>query len=288
MLPDKLESFFYWVNERHMIYLKKEAGSQRPWTNDNTLNTFKFTNVFRELDRTTVWMRKHFTGPNSDRPTEEIIFNCCLFRMFGTMEFADVHGWVFEWDPSRAKALARERLNNKLKVFTGAYIITNQGLKEPKEQVVSDLFLTPVWNARKELAQVAKETKSLEALHKALGKFQGWGGGGFMAYEVATDLNHTAALSDASDRFTWANAGPGAKRGLNRLWGRPLHYNSKKQDWNTEMLVLLKKAPNWLADHVPKGDFDMRSIEHSLCEWDKYTRVETGEGKPRSLYKPTV
>lgn len=285
MVEENVGMFFYWINERHSIYLKKEGGAPRPWTRDSVLDKYKFTNVFRELDRTTVWMRKNFTGPNSDRPAEEILFNCCLFRMFGTMEFAEAHGWVQQWDAKRAKAIARERLNNKQKVFTGAYIITNQGLKDPKEQVVADMFLTPIWNARKELAQLAKETNSLEALHKALGKFQGWGGGGFMAYEVVTDLNHTTVLPEASDRFTWANAGPGAKRGLNRIYGRPLHHNSKNQDWNTEMLVLLKTAPERLGGHIPKADFDMRSIEHSLCEWDKYMRVSLGQGTPRSLYR---
>ena len=29
---------------------------------------------------------------------------------------------------------------------------------------------------------------------------------------------------------------------------------------------------------------DMRTIEHSLCEWDKYERVRLGQGTPRSKY----
>ena len=28
----------------------------------------------------------------------------------------------------------------------------------------------------------------------------------------------------------------------------------------------------------------MRTIEHSLCEWDKYERVRLGQGTPRSKY----
>ena len=43
-----------------------------------------------------------------------------------------------------------------------------------------------------------------------------------MSYEVVTDLNYTPVLNNAVDRFSWANAGPGAKRGLNRIWDRPL------------------------------------------------------------------
>ena len=30
---------------------------------------------------------------------------------------------------------------------------------------------------------------------------------------------------------------------------------------------------------------EMREIEHSLCEFDKYERVRNGEGKPRGLYR---
>ena len=37
-------------------------------------------------------------------------------------------------------------------------------------------------------------------------------------------------------------------------------------------------------DHVPVGQVDMRTIEHSLCEWDKYERVRLGQGKPRSKF----
>jgi hypothetical protein len=29
----------------------------------------------------------------------------------------------------------------------------------------------------------------------------------------------------------------------------------------------------------------MREVEHTLCEFDKYERVRTGEGKPRGVYR---
>jgi len=287
MIQENLEKFFYWINERHLIYAKRRAGDAAPWTEDKILQTYKFTNVFREYDRTTLWMRKHWTNPNHDSPAEEIIFNCCLFRMFGTMEFAEQHGWTKKWNPNYAKALARNRLNSGKKVFTGAYIITNQGLKDPKEQVVVDLFLNPLWENRKYLADMARETNSLQAMHGVLGQFRGWGGGGFMAYEVITDLNHTPVLALAKDRMKWANAGPGAKRGLNRIHGRDLN-SIKARDWNAEMYELLQRSAEYLGNHVPQAEFDMRSIEHSLCEWDKYMRVLLDQGRPRSLFKPTL
>lgn len=281
---DDERQFFYWINERHAIYLSKAAGQPKPWTNDKIFQQYKFTNPFRELDKTTVWMREHLTRPNSNASIEETLFNCCVFRMFGTMEMGEALGWIKQWDPEYVKSLARGRLSMGLKVFTGAYIITNQGLKNPKEEVVCDIFLTPVWKAREQLANCIRETNSLEALHKELGRFAGWGGGGFMAYEVVTDLNHTSAMPEPDDRFTWANAGPGAKRGLNRLHGRPLD-KASGVDWNSEMRQLLDIAPKYCDPEVREQVIDMRTIEHSLCEWDKYQRVLLGQGKPRSLYK---
>lgn len=287
MLEDALDRFFYWINERHRIFLKKAAGEPPPWTEDPILGTYKFTNAFRELDRTTVWMRENWTNPNILAPLDIQFFNVCFFRMFGTMEFADAHGYVTEFYPEYTKDLARQRLENKQKVFTGAYIITNQGLKLPKEEVVVDLFLKPIWDNRQHLLNIAQATQSLKAVHEALGRYRGWGGGGFMAYEAVTDMNYTPVMPTPLDKYVWANAGPGAYRGLNRLHGRPLTQKGKI-DEQQEMRLLLALCGERLEPHVKDmgAQIDMRMIEHSLCEFDKYERVRLGEGKPRSLYKP--
>ena len=295
MNPENVESFFHWINERHLIYLKRMAGVPAPWTDDSILNRYKFTNPFRENDRVTVWMRKNWTRPHDVDSLPLQIYNICLFRMFGTSEFAEAVGWQTEWKPELLKSVACQRLNNKQKVFTGAYIITNQGLRLPKEEVVVDLFLGPVWQNSERLAGIALQN-NLELMHKHLGQLKGWGGGGFMAYEAVTDMYHTPVLDHAEDGMTWANAGPGAKRGLNRIHDRNL--TNGRADWNHEMQVLLGHKDYYLWDMDtfeveetkelylksprPTNLVNMRCIEHSLCEWDKYERVRLGQGRPRS------
>jgi len=281
---EPIERYFYWINERHAIFQKRAKGQPAPWTQDEILRDYKFTNPFRENDRVTIWMRNNWTTPHNNRPWGEIIFNCCLFRMIGTSEFAEVHGWAEEFNPEYTKFLITERLKNKLRTFTGAYIITNQGLKVSKAEVVVDHFLTPIWIQKKALAEVARETQSLQALHEAMGNYKGWGGGGFMSYEVVTDLNYTPVLQQATDKYKWANAGPGAKRGLNRIHERPYKKSLSQTQANDEMQKLLSKAPSYIGEHVPLEAVDMRTIEHSLCEWDKYERVRLGQGKPRSKF----
>ena len=283
-MTENIERFYRWINERHAIYQKRAKGVQPPWTDDPILQEYKFTNPFRENDRVTVWMRNNWTKPNDNRPHGEIIFNCCLFRMGGTSEFANEHGWVQQFDPAQTKELINTRIERGLRTFTGAYIITNQGLKLPKSEVVVDYFLAPIWEDKEALAKVAKTTQSLQAVHEAMASYRGWGGGGFMSYEVVTDLNYTPVLSSAKDRYRWANAGPGAKRGLNRIHDSPLTKSMNQTQANDEMLELLKRASGYVGFHVPIAEVDMRTIEHSLCEWDKYERVRLGQGKPRSKY----
>ena len=91
--------------------------------------------------------------------------------------------------------------------------------------------------------------------------------------------NDTSLGNKASDINTWANAGPGAMRGLNRMKNRDLNYTSKKHDWCLEMRELLV-----LACGKYSLDFELREIEHSLCEYDKYERVRLKQGSPRSKY----
>jgi len=41
----------YWTKERDAIYTARREGKPSPWTTDHILRAYKFTNVFRELDR---------------------------------------------------------------------------------------------------------------------------------------------------------------------------------------------------------------------------------------------
>ena len=51
--------FFDYIDERHFIYLKRQDGKTFPWTQDKILQTYSFCNVYRELDKVTIWIRKN-------------------------------------------------------------------------------------------------------------------------------------------------------------------------------------------------------------------------------------
>ena len=47
----RIEAFYNFMKERELIRLRKEDGEPFPWTDDPNLQTYKFTNVKRKLNR---------------------------------------------------------------------------------------------------------------------------------------------------------------------------------------------------------------------------------------------
>ncbi len=269
---------------REQLRLRKEAGEPWPWSNDDILNAFKFTNVKREHDRTTRWMRAHWTTPNSHRPAGEIIFNCALFRYFGTSEFAAAVGWQTAWDPDRCIRVASERKASNKRVFTGAYIVPTLGHRGPKVEAVCNLILSPLWNRRDRLAEVARESRRWEKVAAEMRGLPGFGGTGFMAKEVLQDVMQTPVLGDACDRNTWCPAGPGARRGLNRIYNRDLKRTVGDAQLLEEMTSLLHSAAFALPPYMP--ELELHDIQFQLCEYDKYERFRLGQGRPKARYEP--
>lgn len=272
------------MERREALRIKKEGGAAWPWSDDDILNRYKFTNVRREDDRTTRWMRANWTDPNAMRPAGEIIFNCALFRYFGTLEFAEAVGWQRDFDPTAIIEMAASRRAVRERVFTGAYIIPTLGLRRPKHEVVADIILAAVWENRLALATIAEETKSWRLVAEGLRRLPGFGGTGFMAKEVLQDVLHTPVLRHAVDRNHWCPAGPGARRGLNRIYERPLSSAVPENKLLQEMKSLYELSEKALADFMPT--LELHDIQFQLCEFDKYERVRLSEGFPKALYRP--
>lgn len=272
-----IEGYFNFLNERHLIYLRKSRGGDYPWTTDPILQKYKFTNVFRENDRTTVWFRENVREGMRDEM--DVALATIIFRWFNLIETGKIlleHDLYRDWDSD----YCIEILSDQPQWVTGAYIIKTPNGMNKLEGVC--WCIDQIANDNNKFIDSMHEAKgSLKALWDVLMPYPYMGP--FMAYEVVTDWRHTFLGDEATDIMTWGNPGPGAKRGLNRIHGRPLNKQIKSDINIGEMQVLLELSQEWLHGQVPS--LEMRDIEHTLCEFDKYERVRNGEGKPRSIYK---
>lgn len=313
MTTPRINDIAAFMKARHDIYLDRKAGKPGPWTADPVLRDGRFCNIFRELDTVTIWVEENIRKPYADHPN--LWFMLAIARYINwpdtlryLMDEAEPGTWPDEegFEPAKLTKALEDYAAAGNKVYTGAYMIraesdpSKEWYSWTKHRYIAEIVLGRLWEDREEWQRMLETTpgvlRAFNRLETVWEKFQqhryiGWGP--FMAYEVVTDLRHTRYLRNAPDIYTWANAGPGAIRGLNRLYGRDLAAKPRPEQTNREMFELMKELndldePGFNAtfgepcDVTPR--FEMRDIEHTLCEFDKIERVRKGEGKMRTKY----
>lgn len=301
-MTPRIDEIAAFMVKRHQVYLDRKAGKPGPWTDDPILRDGRFCNIFRELDTVTIWIDENIRKPFADH--QHLWFMLAIARY---VNWPPTLQWLIDrasswpdssvFEPKFLTAALEAQAASGNKVYTGAYMIraesdpTKEWYSWSKHRYIAEIVLGRLWEDRLRFADHLSQA-SLEAAWSMFQepRYVGWGP--FMAYEVVTDLRHTRYLRNAPDIYTWANAGPGAIRGLNRLYSRPLEAKPRPGDTNREMRELMLNL-NDIATYKPSSDlnrvfgvkpFEMRDIEHTLCEFDKYERVRLGEGKMRSKY----
>ena len=278
---EMLQRYFDFCIERHGIYVRRFIHKEEPpWTDDEILRKYKFTNVYRELDRVTIWIRKHIRELYAD--DKRLYFNLAVARQFNWPDTLAMFGFIRKFDDEDVMQLVRfvEKFQMQgNKIFTGAFMISapSKGSKyTSKVHYIFEGVLKPLWDAK----EPAWDT--IENATKWFMQFRGFGG--FMSYEVVSDMRWTRYLENAPDRDTWAYPGPGARRGLNRICGLSVKSRELKMGKMIKMMAeLVELSDGYLPGWMPL--FEARTVEHTLCEFDKYERVRLGQGRPRSLYR---
>lgn len=281
MTPD-YSPVFYWIRERENIRIRKERGDAMPWSSDTILNTYRFCNVRREDDLITRWIaaniRHKFLG------YKHLWFMLCIARQINwpptLAELIARNTWPTNdsFNPQSMTTVLRQRMACGEKVYTGAYMISAPKEKgADKAAYIAEQVCGDLWARRAEF-QANEYGTTLEHVHRQLMQSNGWGN--FMSYQAVVDMRFTFLLCDAPDVNTFAAAGPGTIRGLNRIHGRPYKQVLRQDQALDEMRQLFQ--------HVGQTGvrMDFSDVPNILCETDKYMRTKLGQGSPRALYVP--
>lgn len=278
----QLQILAYWVRERERIREEKERGAPPPWTDDEVLSAYRFCNVRREDDLVTRWIRDHIRVPFDEH--QHLWLMLCIARQVNwpdtLRELMSSYGaWPGDefFSPSNITAVLNARKSRGEKVYTGAYMISAPAEKgADKQAYVAETVVGGLWDRRREFR---RPFVSLEDTHRKISATNGWGP--FMAYQAVVDMRFTPLLRDAPDVATWAAAGPGTLRGLNRLHGRAVDAPQSQASALAEMRGL-----HPIIQDAAEVVMDFSDVPNILCEFDKYLRVARGEGKPRARYVP--
>lgn len=270
------ELFLYWIRERLSIKKKKDNGDPKPWTEDPILQKYKFCNVRRMDDRVSDWLVKNWYTPR-DIPSATFLTAATLARQLNNIDSLSEVGFPMRWDPCRYKGILEDRQNRGLTNFSAAYMITGTLGGSKVEQIV-DKVVTPIHKYRKEIWQQAGKGQSIEQLWRVLLNFAGFSS--FIAGQVTADLRH-AIDAPWEDKDVWAPIGPGSVRGLNRLLNRELHQIVRQPEFDSTLpnIISMVKSNVEGTEHLEAID-----VQNCLCEYDKYMRTLSGEGRPKQKY----
>lgn len=267
-----VERFLYWIKERHNIYLRRKAGKEKPWTDDEILRRYRFCNVCRRDDRVSRWLLDNWYGPFFDHPNMLIAVVLARFlnlpRSLEAVEFPEV------WNRRRIKRVLRQVKKSGATIFNAAYMVRgNDG--PDKLASVLDYTIEPLVRRPPEL-----DTCSMKKCWEQIEPRYGFGS--FMAGQVVADLRW-AVQGRWNDRRKWAPIGPGSQRGLNRLLGREVKAIIKQQTFVECLVGLISNYKGQLPLGLTRR-MEAMDWQNCLCEFDKYERVLFEGRRLKRLY----
>jgi DNA polymerase I-like protein with 3'-5' exonuclease and polymerase domains len=142
-----LDKFVDMVAERHAIYQRRQAGQAYPWTENKILGRWYFTNMYRSLDKNTVWLWDNWCRPHAS--DIDLWFAMVVARLTNRIETWEALGYPVPWNPEHYVEVMASLPKGKR--YGGAYVIPGvKGDKRPKYVTQAEIF-TRMWNDRERL-----------------------------------------------------------------------------------------------------------------------------------------
>lgn len=283
------DQFWTFMYDRQMVWYKRFKISQpAPWTDDPILRQYKFTNVYRELDRGTIYLLDNIIGSEDVQgPAIDQVFNTIMYRMFNRIEtWEAIKKYQIPWKRGNMHKHLRALADHGRAIYTDAHMVCAY------EGFPGDNKLDRIMWAFDQMAPEMPDifnmiitSKSLGPIHKRLTEFKGLGP--FLAYEIAVDISYAPWNNLSEDE--WVNPGPGCQRGLRKIFP---DMALKDCAW---MIKVLRQAQTKefarlglpFMEIAYKGrELTLRNIEHCLCEFFKYAKALDGSGRPRNTFRP--
>lgn len=278
------DTYWRFAAERQEIFFARLAGLAPPWTTDPILGQHRFTNAYRVLDRVSQYLLREVV-PAGSAERDEVFFRVLLFKLFNRIETWEMLVDACDGAPSWT-LFDRDRLDRTLtaarergeRIYSAAYIMPaaarfGAGAKHRTHLALLEWLMTNRYAERIEAA--ASMDDAFEVL-RGVPSF-----GGFLAYQLLTDLNYTDVCG--FDEMDFVQPGPGARDGIAKCF-RSLG------DYSEQDLI------RWVADnqddHLASRGVAFRDLggrrlqlidcQNLFCEVDKYARIAHPEVVGRS------
>jgi hypothetical protein len=259
------------------------------YTDDVILQKYRFCNVFREDDKVTKWFRLNIRARM--QTPQQHVRAAVAFRWFNLPETGELMlPWLLGQEPAvHAMHRIHERALSGKPILNAAYMI-----KSPPGQFKAPGIFTCMQAVEDDLEALTDSIMSKNTMEHGVHALCTYPYlGPFMAYQSICDLRFTPVLQDAVDVNLWTSPGPGSARGM----GRVFYGNTDSYNYNSsrdrpvliekmQQLLGLSRFDRFWPEQWPK--WELSTVQHWACEFDKYMRVVTGEGEPKQKYRPVT
>lgn len=291
------DTYWRFAAERQNIFFNKLRNEEdKQLTNDEILKDYKFTNVYRALDRVSQYLISEVIYKHEFEP-RNTLFRILLFKIFNKIEtweylereFGQINFDSFDYD--RYDAALSDLLNQNVSIYSAAYIMASAQSKYGKKRKHQNHLLMIQEMMEDELAGKLICSTSMKEGYNLLLKYSSIGT--FLAYQLITDINYSELTNYSEMEFV--KAGPGAIEGIKKCFDdlgglsyeEVIEYVTSNQEY-----------------HFDRLGFDFQSLfgrrlqlidcQNIFCEVAKYSRVAhpefndaNGRKRIKQKYKPT-
>jgi hypothetical protein len=268
------DSFWYFAAERQHMYLRRVLNAPAPWTDDEILCSYRFTNVYRASDRVSQYLLGQVIYDGSERAPVDDVLRILLFKLFNrvstwellTGALGDITAESFK--AQEAVEVLDAAMRRGCRVYSAAYIVPPVPGTEGRKHA-GHLRLLDEQLASGDLHRLLQK-QSMEELVEAL---RAWPGvGPFLSYQLAIDLNYSPHLAFDEDDFVLA--GPGARDGLSKCFAGARHLQPEQLIRRVAAMQDEAFADRGLTFEGLWGrPMKLIDVQNVFCEISKYARA---------------
>lgn len=266
------EELVWFMAERMKIWEKKYKGESPPYTTDETLQKYRFCNIYRELDRQTIEIHKHLKDLRDEFPLW--LLNVAFYRFVCKPKTVEAIG-LLNFDSNNNKTVYKRLLNTQKPKYGTPYVFPISVIQKseyPTREKFFCLYLP------KKLLSVAKIIQSFNntTVNKALEEVLPVFGFNFKFHWTEILIDTAYQFPNLINLYKDFYVGPGAIPTAKVI-------NPNNDPTKTADLCVGAKLNNF-----PYLTFDNKPVllsaenwEGIFCEYRKYRNLKNGRGRVR-------
>jgi hypothetical protein len=274
------DSYWRFAAERQRVFFSRTEGLSPPWTDDEIIAQYKFTNAYRASDRVSQYLiRRVIYRDDLPATAEEIFFRIILFKFFNkieTWELLERKMGALTWegfDFDMLDELLTGAMATGKRIYSAAYIMPSASVLGYDRKHRNHLALL---NRMMLDGLPARITGAVDMQHgfELLLAYPSMGD--FLAYQYITDLNYSELTQFSEMEFVVA--GPGALDGIRKCFEDTaglnppeiIHFMTVRQEAEFERLGLNFQS-------LRGRRLQLIDCQNIFCEVSKYARLRHPE-----------